>query len=349
MASDGSGALYLASSALNNQGSWGATSANSGTLGNSLITNSYSPGIPDLNVTSLSTPTVPQSSGVLDTGGGNADAFVSQLTRTSTPQFLSFPLLNRNASNAKIISVFDHSSNWQYCADNAVEAYDGEKGQLQYGTDSQPTDPTCYLTGLPNLAYGFAQNSDYQPFRVNGHYVGADGDGNGHPGIDFLQYDGHPGFDFMTKDQSANGKIPVLAAAAGIVVCSNVPSPAKCSDTTTVDPCIEGPGEIKIRHSNGYFSIYLHLSSSSVTEGEEVSSQQQIGISGDTGVCNNPHLHFEVRKDTCGNASACLCSRKQTEDVNNCIPVDPYGWTGAINEDPYMHDGKLVKNINLWR
>jgi murein DD-endopeptidase MepM/ murein hydrolase activator NlpD len=268
---------------------------------------------------------------------------------TTSPVFLNFPLLNRNAFDAKIISVFDHSSNWQYCSDNSVEADDGEKGQLQNGTDSQPTDPTCFLTGLHNLAYGFAQNSTYQAFSVNGQYVGADGDGNGHPGIDFLQYDGHPGYDFETKDQSANGKIPVLAAAAGTVVCSNVPSSPKCSNATTIDPCIEGPGEIKIRHSNGYFSIYLHLSSSSVTPGETVSAQQQIGVSGDTGVCNNPHLHFEIRKGSCGNSSSCTCSRAQTTNVNNCIPVDPYGWSDNIDNDPYTHDGKPVVNVNLWK
>jgi murein DD-endopeptidase MepM/ murein hydrolase activator NlpD len=348
MASDASGALYLASSALNNLGSWSSTGANAGSLHNSLITNAYSAGVPSLSTTPLTSPTVDQSSvGVQDTGGGGADAFVVQRTNTATARFLSFPLLSRTASNAKIISVFDHSSNWQYCADNVVEAYDGETGEMQFGTDSEPTDPTCYLTKLPNLAYGFAQ-SDYQPFSVNGQYVGADGDGDGHPGSDFLEYDGHPGFDFMTKDQSANGKIPVLAAADGTVVCSNVPSPAKCTDTTRIDPCVEGPGEIKIRHSNGYFSIYLHLSSSIVEPGQAVSSQQQIGTSGDTGVCNNPHLHFEIRKGICGNASSCTCSLKQTENINNCIPVDPYGWS-ATKPDPYMHAGKPVKNIRLWK
>jgi uncharacterized repeat protein (TIGR03803 family) len=258
--------------------------------------------------------------------------------------FLSFPLQNRNAFDAKIISVFDHSSNWQYCADNVIEAYDGERGELEYGTDKQPTDPTCYLTGLPNLAYAFAQNDNKTPFSVNGQYVGVNGDGS----KKYLQYDGHPGYDFATKDQNKNGQIPVLAAADGTVVCSNVPVPANCTTTTTTDPCIEGPGEIKIRHPNGYFSMYLHLSSSSVTAKEQVSSQQQIGISGDTGVCGNPHLHFEIRRSTCGNAQSCVCNLKQTENVNNCIPVDPYGWWG-VGEDPYMHKSKKVENINLWK
>ena len=264
----------------------------------------------------------------------------------SSPRFLSFPLQNRNAFDAKIVSVFDHSSNWQYCADGVVEAYDGETGELEYGTDNHPTDPTCYLTGRPNLTYAFAKNNQ-TPFNVNGQYVGVNGDGR----TKYLQYDGHPGFDFETKDQSKDGEIPVLAAADGTVVCSNVPVPAKCADNTTIDPCIEGPGEIKIKHSNGYFSIYLHLSSSSVTAGEQVSSQQQIGISGDTGVCGNPHLHFEIRRgsSSCANEQTCVCNLKQTENVNNCIPVDPYGWSGDPDKDPYMHWNKKVVNINLWK
>jgi hypothetical protein len=267
---------------------------------------------------------------------------------SSSTAFLSFPLQNRSAFDAKIASVFDHSSNWQYCADDVVEAYDGEQGELQFGTDKDPTDPTCYLTRLPNLAYGFAQNN-YLPFHVNGQYVGVDGDANGHPRADFLEYDGHPGFDFVTIDQGSGGMIPVLAAADGTVVCSNVPSPPKCTDDTTAPPCIEGPGEIKIRHSNGYFSIYLHLSASLVTQNEPVLSQQQIGVSGDTGVCNNPHLHFEIRKGSCGSGSSCVCNLKQTEDVNNCIPVDPYGWWGDPDNDPYMHAGTHVANTDLWK
>ncbi len=273
------------------------------------------------------------------TRGGN-----SEIYSVLSTGFLSFPLQNETAYSAKIVSVFDHSSDWQYCSDNIVTAYDGETGKLEYGTDSQPTSPICYQTQLINLAFGFAQDKNKTPFYVNGQYVGVKGDG----GKKYLQYDGHPGFDFVTTDQNKSGEIPVLAAAEGTVVCSNVPVPAQCSTKSTADPCIEGPGEIKIRHPNGYFSIYLHLSSSSVTANEHVSAQQQIGMSGDTGVCGNPHLHFEVRKSTCGNHAACRCDLAQTVNVKNCIPVDPYGWSG-VGEDPYMHGKNKVPNVELWK
>ena len=157
----------------------------------------------------------------------------AQLTQTvMPPAFLSFPLQYRTAWTAKIVTVFDHSAAHQYCASGTVTAYDGEQGQLQYGEDQYPASGFCVLTQPPeeqNL-YGLAQEN-YAPFYINNQYVGADGDGT-HPGVDFLEYEGHPGFDYVTRDQgSGDGKIPVLAAADGIVICSNVPN------TTTTNLC----------------------------------------------------------------------------------------------------------------
>jgi uncharacterized repeat protein (TIGR03803 family) len=265
--------------------------------------------------------------------GGKGFGVVFEVRGPGTP-FLSFPLQHKTALTAKIISVFDHFSDYQYCADNIVVAYDGERGD--HRDDRNPTNSFCRSTNSWNLLYGWSQKNSF-PFNINGQYVG---DGDPH----FLEYDGHPGFDFKTKDQSPDGKIPVMAAADGTVVCSNVPK--DCTDGTTVDPCIEGPGEIKVKHANGYFSIYLHLSSSLVAAGERVSSQQQIAVSGGTGTphCASPHLHFEIRKERppCGFDPKCICDRAQT-NTKHCIPVDPYGWWGAGN-DPYDR----APNLNLW-
>jgi murein DD-endopeptidase MepM/ murein hydrolase activator NlpD len=53
---------------------------------------------------------------------------------------------------------------------------------------------------------------------------------------------------------------------------------------------------IVIRHSNGEFSQYAHLSQIGVKPGQQVKTGQQIGKSGNTGNSSGPHLHFEVRK-----------------------------------------------------
>ncbi|MFF5447865.1 transglycosylase family protein [Streptomyces sp. NPDC012888] len=53
--------------------------------------------------------------------------------------------------------------------------------------------------------------------------------------------------------------------------------------------------EIVIRHTDGKFSQYAHLSALSVKQGEEVRGGQRIGRSGSTGNSTGPHLHFEMR------------------------------------------------------
>ncbi|GAA3388399.1 LysM peptidoglycan-binding domain-containing M23 family metallopeptidase [Streptomyces roseoviridis] len=53
--------------------------------------------------------------------------------------------------------------------------------------------------------------------------------------------------------------------------------------------------EVVIRHADGTYSQYAHLSSLSVSAGQSVSGGQQIGLSGSTGNSSGPHLHFEIR------------------------------------------------------
>jgi murein DD-endopeptidase MepM/ murein hydrolase activator NlpD len=73
----------------------------------------------------------------------------------------------------------------------------------------------------------------------------------------------------------------VRAAAAGTVVIA-----AKLS---------YGYGwRIKIDHGGGYSTLYAHLSSFSVGEGDRIARGQVIGAVGRTGLATGPHLHFEI-------------------------------------------------------
>jgi len=53
---------------------------------------------------------------------------------------------------------------------------------------------------------------------------------------------------------------------------------------------------IVVNHGDGYYTLYGHLSSIAVSQGQEVVPGQTIGMSGDTGSLKGPILHFEVRK-----------------------------------------------------
>ncbi|MFE0356174.1 M23 family metallopeptidase [Streptomyces nigra] len=53
---------------------------------------------------------------------------------------------------------------------------------------------------------------------------------------------------------------------------------------------------IVIKHGNGTYSQYAHLSRVEVKIGQVVKTGQEIAKSGNTGNSSGPHLHFEIRK-----------------------------------------------------
>ncbi len=54
---------------------------------------------------------------------------------------------------------------------------------------------------------------------------------------------------------------------------------------------------VRIRHSSGYQTLYLHLSKVLVHVGEHVAQGQRIGLVGMSGMATGPHLDFRIERD----------------------------------------------------
>lgn len=91
---------------------------------------------------------------------------------------------------------------------------------------------------------------------------------------------GHGGLD-ITCHGASQLTTPIYAAASGTVITATWHS--------------SYGNYIVIDHGNGLTTLYAHCNSISVSVGESVSQNQQIGIVGNTGYSFGAHCHFEVR------------------------------------------------------
>jgi murein DD-endopeptidase MepM/ murein hydrolase activator NlpD len=99
------------------------------------------------------------------------------------------------------------------------------------------------------------------------------------PGIYGRGY--HPGVDFGVP---AGTKI--MAPLSGVVRATG--------NTDLVAGCYSWGKWTLIDHANGLSTLYAHQSVISVTPGQQVSTGETIGYSGNTGLTTGPHLHFTV-------------------------------------------------------
>ena len=86
-------------------------------------------------------------------------------------------------------------------------------------------------------------------------------------------------------DVAASTGVPIYAARGGQVIMSEYGAGANWSYGNFV----------VIDHGDGTTTLYAHMSSRAVSEGELVTQGQTIGAVGDTGNVTGPHLHYEVR------------------------------------------------------
>lgn len=91
--------------------------------------------------------------------------------------------------------------------------------------------------------------------------------------------------DHKGVDIAASGTVPIYAAASGVVIRSYYSSSY-------------GNAVFIAHYINGqtYTTVYAHMSSRAVSEGQTVSKGQQIGLMGNTGRSYGQHLHFELHR-----------------------------------------------------
>ncbi len=96
---------------------------------------------------------------------------------------------------------------------------------------------------------------------------------------------GHEGIDFQAPEGSE-----IYAVADGFV--------SRVSLDGNSNPNKKPYGnQVRIQHGNGFTSVYAHLSSVVVMEGQAVRAGQLIGLGGNTGNSFGAHLHLTLKKD----------------------------------------------------
>ena len=91
-----------------------------------------------------------------------------------------------------------------------------------------------------------------------------------------------PAHDGIDIDQYPSGGNPVVAVANGTVTFAGG------------NPCCSYGLYVKVEHPDGTLTLYAHLQSIEVAEGQAVAQGQVLGTSGNTGRSTGAHLHFEM-------------------------------------------------------
>ncbi|MDQ6746707.1 MAG: M23 family metallopeptidase [Candidatus Dormibacteraeota bacterium] len=93
----------------------------------------------------------------------------------------------------------------------------------------------------------------------------------------------HTGLDIIGPENS-----PVHAAADGVVLLATSSKDAQWN--------LIGYGNyVVVAHPNGFVTLYGHMNSLAVKEGQLVHQGEIVGQEGSTGLSTGPHVHFEIR------------------------------------------------------
>jgi murein DD-endopeptidase MepM/ murein hydrolase activator NlpD len=145
---------------------------------------------------------------------------------------------------------------------------------------SEPIDLASYDTTFQSGGYALPLYPISLPTNPNKNFGPRmhpiAGQKKNHQGMDFSVPEGRPVYAFNSGTIAFVRTSPEISKKTGNEV---------------------GAGKnISIRHPDGLYSRYFHLSAVNVKKGDSVSAGQIIGLTGNTGGSTGPHLHFELRK-----------------------------------------------------
>ncbi|MFJ3891752.1 peptidoglycan DD-metalloendopeptidase family protein [Streptomyces sp. NPDC090083] len=154
---------------------------------------------------------------------------------------------------------------------------DTAKSSTPSGTSSSSSSSSSSSASSSSKESSATQSSDTSTSTGYGLPVAGGTIGTGYRVAGSMWSSGyHTGVDFVVPTGTT-----IKAVAAG----------------TVVSAAYDGAygNEVVIRHADGEYSQYAHMSQLSVSAGQTVTEGQQIGLSGATGNVTGPHLHFEIR------------------------------------------------------
>ena len=143
-------------------------------------------------------------------------------------------------------------------ARKAEEARQAEEARKQQATKSAQAAPTPHDTNIG----GFIKPAA----------------GSKTSGFGVRSLDNHKGIDI-----AASGTVPIIAAADGVVIRSELSS--SYGNVVYLSHRING---------KTYTTVYAHMNSRSVSNGQTVKQGDQLGFMGNTGQSYGQHLHFEL-------------------------------------------------------
>lgn len=189
---------------------------------------------------------------------------------------------NEDNVNDMINEIYDAKEQYEDLVGNYMEQYVENKSsnnQFWWPIGSQETEEingVLYAKGEPASVKITSSFGDAESFRTSAH-----------GGIDIGSMGNGPGV------------INVIAAKAGEVIYPTSDSQTQFADNGSLSNK-DGGGfgnYVKIKHSDGTYTLYAHLAQNSITvrAGDVVDQGQVIGKMGHSGQSTGTHLHFEVR------------------------------------------------------